>query len=209
MPKIALFDMDGTLFDYEGQMERDLIRLASPEEAEITAQIMKGDQWALAKEYPWLEARMDLIKSVPGWWKNLPTYQLGWDVYKWAVDIGFCTKILTKGPRSKSFAWAEKVDCISMHFGDDMPIDIVGKNKSDVYGRVLVDDYPPYMLGWLENRPRGLGILPAGRVNEGFEHPNAIRYDGNNWREVQDALQAAYDRESKQLWQELAAWKRT
>ncbi len=40
----------------------------------------------------------------------------------------------------------EKVQCIHDHFGEEMPIDIVGKDKSGVYGRVLVDDYPDYMV---------------------------------------------------------------
>ena len=203
MPKIALFDMDGTLFDYEGQMRKDLAWIAAPyEEPGITA-IQTGDLWELSKMYPHLERRMDLIKKTPGWWRKLPTFKLGWNIYHMAKAVGFCTKILTKGPRSKSTAWAEKVDCINDHFGEDMSIDIVGKNKDDVYGRVLVDDFPEYISGWLANRPRGLGILPAGSCNKGFEHPNAIIYDGTNDEEVYAALRSAFRRNSKQHWKEL------
>jgi hypothetical protein len=202
MPKIALFDMDGTLFDYEGQMKKDLIAIAAPEEEVDAGLIYISDLWKLAKQYPYIEKRVDLIRRQPGWWRNLPRFTLGWNVYHMAVAVGFCTKILTKGPRSKSTAWAEKVDCITDHFGEEMPIDIVGKNKNDTYGRVLVDDFPEYVEGWLANRPRGLAILPAGTCNKGFQHPNAIVYDGSNDEEVYAALRSAYRRDSKQHWKE-------
>jgi len=203
MPKLALFDMDGTLFDYDGQMKKDLIALASYNEFPSTTAIQDGDLWKLTKVHPHLGARIELIRKQPGWWRDLPKFQLGWDVYQVAEDLGFCTKILTKGPRSKSVAWAEKVECIDRHFGESVPIDIVGKDKKGTYGRVLVDDYPEYVLGWLKYRKRGLAILPKQPVNEGFEHPNAIVYDGNNLHKVIDALTAAYNRESKQHWKDL------
>jgi len=203
MPAIALFDMDGTLFDYDGQMQKDLVNLMSPEETITEEMLREGDMWALAKDHPYLERRMDLIKKVPGWWKNLPKFQLGWDVLKYAQEIGFCCHILTKGPRKKSFAWAEKVECIDLHLGEDFPIDIVGKDKDNRYGRVLVDDYPTYMEGWLANRKRGLGIMPRQKVNIGFEHPNVVVYDGTNIKEVVRALKAAYLREPKQHWRDV------
>jgi 5'-nucleotidase len=53
---------------------------------------------------------------------------------------------------------------------------------------VLVDDWPPYVERWLQWRPRGLVILPAQRWNEGFSHPNALRYDGSNLAQVREAL---------------------
>jgi len=120
-----------------------------------------------------------------------------------AKNAGFCCKILTKGPRSKPLAWSEKVQCIQEHFGEDVPIDIVGKDKAGTYGRILVDDYPKYMLGWLDHRPRGLGIMPAQPCNQGFEHPNVIIYDGNNSEQVSKAIEAAFNRDSKQHWKDL------
>jgi 5'-nucleotidase len=197
MPKILLVDMDGTLFDYEGQLRFDLQRLASPVEPNVFTD-RSIDLWD--EKYPYIKARSDLIKSVPGWWRTLPKFQLGWDVYWTAMDIGFCCKILTKGPNSKSLAWKEKLECIRDHFGEDMPVDIVGKDKSGVYGRVLVDDYPTYMEDWLKHRPRGLGIMPAHPYNKGYKSPRVIRYDGTNLDQVRKVLQLAYDREQKEDW---------
>ena len=63
----------------------------------------------------------------------------------------------------------------------------------------MVDDYPDYMSSWLNQRSRGLGIMPAHYYNQDFLHPNVIRFDGNNLDQVRDALQAAFDRDSKEL----------
>lgn len=117
-----------------------------------------------------------------------------------ANDIGFCCKVLTKGPKSKPHAWTEKVQCIHDHFGLEMPIDIAGRSKGGTYGRVLVDDYPGYISSWLEFRPRGLVIMPAHDYNADFEHENIIRYDGNNAEIVRRALQAAYARGRMEHW---------
>ncbi len=59
-----------------------------------------------------------------------------------------------------------------------------------MYGKMLTDDWPNYMIRWLEWRPRGLGIMPAQKWNEGFEHSNVVRYDGTNLAEVRDRMEA-------------------
>ena len=183
--KLALFDMDNTLFDYDGQLRLDLAKLASPgEPCPFTDNTI--DLWD-EDTYPYLKARSSLITRVPGWWRDLPKFKLGWDVYRIAETLGFMTAILTKGPSSKAHAWAEKVECIQNHLGCKAQINIVGEAdddgfhaKGNVYGRILVDDYPEYMNSWLKHRPRGLGIVPAKPYNEGYEHPQVIRYDGSN-----------------------------
>ena len=177
---IGLFDMDGTLFDYDGQLRKDLATLMSPDET------MPDN--IFDESIPWIKARMHLIKSQPGWWRELPKFQLGWDVYEIAVELGFCIDILTKGPRSKPQAWAEKVECIMRHFGDEVVPNIVGKTKKRYYGSFLCDDYPPYVEDWLKHRPRGLAIMPAHDYNKNFTHKNVIRYDGTNLNQVREAL---------------------
>lgn len=187
---VGLFDMDGTLFDYDGQLRRDLEALMSPNE-EMPENIFD-------ESIPWIKARMHLIKSQPGWWRDLPKFQLGWDVYEAAIELGFCIDILTKGPRSKPQAWAEKVECIMRHFPEEVVPNIVGKTKKRYYGAFLCDDYPPYVEDWLKHRPRGLAIMPAHRYNEKFSHPNVIRYDGTNLNQVREALEIVRDRKDRE-----------
>jgi 5'-nucleotidase len=177
---VGLFDMDGTLFDYDGQLRCDLEKLMSPGE------VMPDN--IFDEKLPWLKARMDLIKSQPGWWRKLPIFRLGWDVLYVADKLGFDCHILTKGPWSKPQAWAEKVECIQYHFNGSIGIDIVGESKGGRYGRFLVDDYPPYVEDWLKHRPRGLVIMPAHDYNKSFTHQRVIRYDGSNLNQVQEAL---------------------
>ena len=205
--RIAHFDMDGTLFDYDGAMLRDLKALAAPDETLGLDHMARFSGFQGLEKYPHMKARMDMIKKVPGWWRDLPKYQPGWDVYEVAKRIGFCCKILTKGPWTKSHAWAEKHECIHKHFGDDVDVTMVSgqEDKGNVYGRVLVEDHPPYIRSWLQHRKRGLVILIDQPYNKGFEYENVVRYRGDNLEEVTKLLQAAYDRESKQHWKELVA----
>ena len=195
--RIALFDMDGTLFDHDAQVRADLQRIASPDE--IIPENIQDCQ-----KTPWLKARFDLIRSQPGWWRNLPRLELGWQILEVCEEIGFCCHILTKGPRSKSAAWAEKVECITDHLGPDFPIDIMGKDKDHRYGRVLVDDYPKYLEGWLEHRSRGLGIMPIHPYNQNYYHPNVIQYRGpEDIPHIRRILQAVYKRAAGQHWRDL------
>src|SRR4051812_15556035 len=105
---IALFDMDGTLFDYEGQLIEDMKKLMAPGETEY--------EDIFDETEPHLKQRMKLIKSQPGWWRKLPKLDLGWDVLHLAINVGFDCEILTKGPHGNRAAWAEKAECIDIHF---------------------------------------------------------------------------------------------
>ncbi len=189
---IAWFDMDGSLFDYEGHLRNSLKELASPDEQ---SHLDERDLHSLEDAFPYLKARMNLIKSVPGWWRSMPVLQNGFDVFKAAQSIGFDCRILTKGPKSQAQAWMEKVECCQHHFGNDIAVSIVS-SKGETYGKVLYDDYPAYMEAWLKHRPRGLGIMPTTEYNKHFEHPNVVHYNGNNLQEVVNALQNAFNREA-------------
>jgi hypothetical protein len=68
---------------------------------------------------------------------------------------------------------------IDKNLGTDVDITITRK-KEAVYGKILVDDWPEYVLQWLEWRPRGLVIMPVQKHNISFNHPQAIHYDGSN-----------------------------
>jgi len=112
--------------------------------------------------------------------------------------IGFGLQVLSKGPRSTSIAWSEKLEW-SIHNIPDAGVTVTGK-KSSFYGRVLLDDWPAYFTKWLVARPRGLVICVDQPWNADYrkggpkEHPNVIRLDSSNMAEIEDRLRRAYAR---------------
>jgi len=187
---VALFDLDGTLADYDYRMDEQMRRICS--EVEMAALQGQGfharDSWWHANT-PWMSARRKLIKAQPGFWRNLPRVERGFHVLEIARELGFENHALTKGPASNSAAWMEKVDWCQEH-APDLHITI-GQKKSLVYGKVLVDDWPPYFLPWLEVRPRGLVIAVEQSWNCDVKHPNLVIYDGRNLAEVRERMAEA------------------
>ena len=110
---IALFDMDGTLVDYEGSLTNDLKSLASP--CEDTFSVFDVHHKTAPIHF---QNRIKLIRSSPGWWSNLPPLNIGFTLLEIAKDIGFEINILTKGPSSNPTAWKEKVEWVREHLGD-------------------------------------------------------------------------------------------
>jgi hypothetical protein len=179
---VALIDMDGTLCDYQGALLRDLESLRSP-----------GEPPASEADSPWLRAREQVIRRQPGWWRTLPRLQRGFDVLAELQALRFEIHVLTKGPLSTPHAWTEKLEWCQVHL-PGVPVTIT-MDKGLVYGKVLVDDYPPYVERWLAWRPRGLVILPEQPWNRDFSHPNAIRYTGDNLDQVRAALRRVCEAE--------------
>jgi len=186
---IALFDMDGSLFGYDEAMLKSLSAMRAPCEPKIPSNLHDLER---AAHY---HARMEAIKSVPGWWKNLEPIKNGFKIFNLAYKLGFNCQILTKGPRTKSIAWSEKLECCQEYFGEDILVHVVS-DKGGFYGKVLFDDYPEYMSKWLKYRPRGLGIMPVNKNNKKFKHPNVIMWDGTNYKQVQNALKYVLKRQS-------------
>jgi hypothetical protein len=187
LAKVFLFDLDGSLADYEGAVLAGLERLRGPGEpahAEFTRAF-----W----DQPHLKNRIDLITAWPGWWAGLRPLEAGMRVYRLARELGFDCQVLTKGPRSQPRAWAEKVEWCQRHLGPDVDVHVVS-DKGLVYGVALYDDYPAYVEAWLRHRPRGLVIMPAGGGNKDFSRPNVIRYDGTNLAEVERAMRVVLAR---------------
>lgn len=183
---IALVDLDGTLADYNEALERDLEAIRSPHEPVIDYDREYG------KKTPYMKERIRIIRSQPGWWLNLKPIQKGFDILEELKKFGFTFHVLTKAPHSVPTAWTEKVQWCQEHLPN---VDItISQDKSLVYGKILVDDWPPYADAWLEHRPRGLLIMPAQRWNEGYSHPNCVRYDGTNMAEVIERVQALIDK---------------
>jgi 5'-nucleotidase len=169
---ICLFDMDGTLCDYENALAESMAFLRSPHEPPYTG-VPKDD----APEY--LRARANIIRSSVEWWAELPKLKLGFDIWYIAGLLNYRRMILTQGPKRNPNAWSGKKIWIDKNMGQDTDITIT-RDKGLVYGKVLVDDWPEYILRWLEWRPRGLVIMPASSSNAGFTHPQVIRYESGS-----------------------------
>jgi hypothetical protein len=181
--QIGLFDLDGSLADYEGAMKGQLELLKSPGEPEI-------DLWS---EEPYMEARRDLIARQPYFWSALKPLAGGFEILKMAESIGFRNEIVTKGPRTKSRAWMEKLDWCANYLPPKTDVHIT-LNKSRLWGKFLYDDFPDYMEDWLKWHPRGLGIMPLLPRNADFKHPRCLHWDGTNHEQIRDALVKCFNR---------------
>jgi len=180
---ILLLDMDGTVCDFEEAMRRDLQAIAGPSDPDfMDPNLCVWDLEAI----PHMKARRKMIMAQPGWWVNLrPIYPVI-DLVKSAQEMGYKIHILTKGPYSNRAAWSEKVEwCQKNLVGNGIPVEItITQDKGLVYGRVLIDDYIPYMERWLQWRPRGYGIMPKNSQNVAFRHPNVEILDTRTYDRI-------------------------
>ncbi len=190
---IILFDMDGTLCDYDKAITEGYNKLKSPSDPEYKPFDNN------ITNIPYLNERIRVIRNQPGWWTKLDKYQQGFDILAIAKELGFSIHILTKGPKSSTNAWAEKVEWVRTNLPDSQEVNItISDDKGLVYGKVLVDDFPEYVERWLENRPRGLVIMPLHSWNKDFKHENVIHYDGTNNDEIKRALEIAFNRKANE-----------
>jgi len=183
--RIALIDLDGTVADYDAAMLRDLNAIRCPHEPEETIP-HRSDE-------PHMKARAKMIRSQPGWWFNLVPLKKGFDVIGLLKKYEFGLHVLTKAPNSVDEAWTEKIKWCKKYLpGVDITI---SQDKGLVYGKVLVDDWPPYVMDWLKHRPRGLVIMVEQRWNKDFNHPQVIKYNGTNLDEIDARLKKIVDAE--------------
>jgi 5'(3')-deoxyribonucleotidase len=180
---IALFDLDGTLADFDASMRPKLAALRSPgedPEAETTAR----------EEAPYMKERRRLIKSQPGFWRDLAPIPNGFQILEEARDLRFLCQILSKSPRKIPAAAGEKIEwCVK--YVPDLPI-VLSEDKGLVYGKLLCDDWPEYIERWLTWRPRGLVIAVAQPWNVGIDtkfSKNVVRFDGTNFPYVRERMQ--------------------
>jgi 5'-nucleotidase len=188
---IGLFDLDGSLADYEGQLRNDIRKLVS--EADLKRFDELG-MWQADEQEPF-KSLIRLIKKQPCWWRSLPVLEDGMKIYNLSTEIGFENHVLTKGPKRYPRAWKEKVEWSQEHLGELVNVHITSR-KSMVYGKFLYDDYPEYVDDWLKARPRGIAIMPVNQTNLSYSHPRCIKWDGKNYEEVKTALKECYERET-------------
>lgn len=175
--RVALFDLDGTLADFTGAMEAGMRKLATPGE------IAAGTYYPLGHDDgpDYIEARRRLVKRQPGFWRNLKQLPIGFALLEAALILDYQIAILTKAPRTNFPAWTEKVEWCHANLPMERGISVnLVEDKGLVYGRVLVDDWPPYIKRWLAWRPRGLVLMPAQPWNMDFTHPNVYCVSGAN-----------------------------
>ena len=180
---VALVDMDETLCDYSGAIQKGLAALRGPGED-------PGDEQS-PDPPPYIAARRRLIMSVPGFWRSLRPLPFGFQIVEALAELGFDTHIVTKGPSDQPLAWMEKVEWCRQHV-PQTPV-VIAEDKGLVRGEVLVEDWPPYIARWLERRPRGFVIVPAHPWNADVEATfpgKAMRYDGTNLDTVRRRLRA-------------------
>lgn len=183
---IALFDLDGTLFDYDKALLNSLKSIKSPEEN-------KSFDIHDSNLPDYLKKRIDMIRSSSSWWENLEKFKLGWDILEVAKSLGYRIMILTQGPKKFPLSWMAKKKIVDKYLGPETDITIT-RDKGLVYGKILVDDYPGYIQRWLDWRDRGLVIMPANEQNKNYSHPRVIRYDGSNLELVKKAIKAVKER---------------
>jgi hypothetical protein len=192
--RIGLFDLDGTLANYEKAMRYWLDLLKSPGETDYEVH---------AQEPKYFSQRQRVIRRQPGFWLNLERVQLGFDVLAAAQQVGFRNfHACTRGPTDCSSAWSEKYDWVQRYkTTGELPADMkitITEDKGTVYGRFLCDDHLPYLERWLAHRKRGLGILVVmnDHTTKTPLHPQIVPYNGTNMDEVKERLRRAFHRNS-------------
>lgn len=178
-PEIALIDMDGTICEYYGTLARDIDRVLGSDRDKVSPETLENIQ--------------SLIKCQTGWWRDLEPIPLGLHIAKQLEAVGFKLMVLTKGPVIAKNAWTEKVEWCAEHL-PHASITIT-HDKGLTYGKILVDDWPPYIERWLTHRPRGMVIMPDQLWNKDFNHPNVHRVaNPTDVFNLRDQIQHAYDR---------------
>ncbi len=185
---IALFDMDDTLCDTMGQLKKDLAKRVSPEE------FTKFKPYS-EKLTPLLKSKINEIRTQPGWWRNLPRLQSGFDILSITKELGYENYIVTKGPYKLDGAFSEKRQWQKREL-PELKL-IITDDKSIIHGNVLIDDWPPYLRSWLESHPKEKAIMPLNEYNKNFQHPNILAYDGSNLEQVHKFLTAIKSDSSK------------
>ena len=159
--KIALVDMDGTLVDYDGGMSKDYAKLMGPHDLSYENACDTYGRMSLP-DHLW--NRCQVIKSVPGWWENLPKLKAGFEIAEVLIQLGYEIQVASRGPTGHPQAWAEKVRWVQKNAPFVTKTHIT-EDKSRLSADLLVDDWYDYCTRWLANNPNKLVIMPAHSYN--------------------------------------------
>jgi 5'(3')-deoxyribonucleotidase len=165
MTKIALIDLDGTLADYDGALRVGLCALAGPGE---DIDYIAGMGFTRESYPPWLRVREAMVRSMPGYYLNLPPIDEGFVVLEVLKELGFSLHVATKAPsHNTAIASMEKIQWCAKYL-PGVPVTISG-DKSLLRGEILFDDWPGYIDPWLKANPEGLALVPSQPWNSEWE----------------------------------------
>jgi hypothetical protein len=191
--RVGLFDLDGTLANYEKSMLTWLRLMQAPDEPFYEVH---------ARNPAYFYQRQCVIRRQPGFWRNLEPMELGFQVLRLAEEVGFRNfHACTRGPGDCPSAWSEKFEWVQQQKqAGNLPIDMkitITEDKGTIYGRFLCDDHIPFLMRWLEHRKRGLAILvatPSRTIDPKSLHPNIFYFDGTQEDELRRKLEKAFVR---------------
>lgn len=172
---VAFIDMDGSIANYDRGILAKMNEITPPGEPEIKELFIDANG-------PWREQQRHLISSQTGFWRNLEPITEGMGLVQGLEAMGYRIIVLTKGPRKKNFAWAEKKDWCDQYLpGADV---VVTTCKDVMVGEILYDDWPPYFEAWLDTNPQGLVVMRDTPSNRGYYHPQVLRLTPDNCQEI-------------------------
>lgn len=181
---VALIDMDGTVADFDASVHEGMVAMASDADIALYGAV---DTWETHPDVGWVKARIDFIKRKAGFWENLPVIQTGMDVVMLLRRLGYQLMVASKAPDLNGAAWTEKFRWCHKHMpGQKVTLT---HDKSLMYGKILFDDWPPYITAWLQHRPRGHVLMMDTPHNQGFKHPHVMRLSRHD-HPVQDGGQS-------------------
>lgn len=181
MVKTALFDMDETLCDTWGKTLKDLTDYFPQK---ILKELHPYED-SMPQE---IKERIKEIQNRKDWWRTLPVLEKGIQLWQYLRTLGFETALATKGPYLKPQAWGEKFQWQKELLPEADEMIITSKNKERIRGEILVDDWPSYVLGFLEKNKNSIAIIPEREYNLKFKHPRTVHYTGNNFEQLEEFL---------------------
>lgn len=185
--KIALVDLDGTLADYDGAMAKGLISLSAGVEFPTPLQ---GVGFTREQNPPWLQERERMVRSMPGFYRNLAEIPMGMYMFRNLLQEHFECHIATKCPSHNSAVAAmEKIQWCEGHLGYEPKVTICG-DKSLLFGDLLFDDWPGYTTPWLDRHQDGIVLMLDQPWNATYEHERVIRVKNQKLERSMDYLGA-------------------
>ena len=182
MRKIAYFDLDGSLANFDLVMYTQLLKKFGDRAKQLDHVYDSEDKPAD------ITAEIRRVKGIKNWWLNLPRIEAGFVIVNLCKEMGYEIHIASRGPSHYPQAWAEKLMwCQKQPELKDSPVHIVSE-KSILMGDILYDDNAKYMNQWLAGNPSGVGIMLAKPENSTYKNQKVVRYNGANLKEVKELL---------------------